>query len=264
MTTKSILPKVWEELTALRAKVAHRREYLNLLQFELFNTRAALQEFTILYSARLGPLEAEYSRLEALMDEAIAFFEEAMSAKENGQSRDEGKQSEPRGGSYPPRPEKKDADPEFEQKVRELFRNLAKRFHPDLVNDPKEKTRRQSIMARINAAYMARDLPAMESLARHTEIAANGSRPDPSAQLAQLKMELADLEAMIFEVEHTIRELDLSPAMQLRSEYEAERNAGRDFFIELERGLWERIDELREHLLELDIAPELIWNSVTR
>jgi curved DNA-binding protein CbpA len=142
-----------------------------------------------------------------------------------------------------------------------LFRNLAKRFHPDLVNDPKEKSRRQGIMARINAAYSARDLPALESLARRTELAHNSSRPDPGTELAQLKMELADLEAMVFEVEHTIRELDLSSAMQLRSEYESGRNAGRDFFIELERSLKERIDELREHLLDLDIAPELIWKK---
>lgn len=260
MNAKSLLPRIQEELNALRKKVAHRREYLKLLQFELMNTRAALQEFTDLYSARLGPLEAEYCRLEALMDEAIAFEEaqaEASASKGKDAGRSGGRGNEKREVTL----KKKASDPEVEQKMRELFRNLAKRFHPDLVNDPKEKARRQGIMARINAAYSARDLPALESLARHTEVAANGHAPDPSAELAHLKMELADLEAMIFEVEHTIRELDLSPAMQLRSDYESERNAGRDLFIDLERSLKERIDELREHLFELDIAPELIWNT---
>src|SRR3990172_2632739 len=257
MTEKSLLPKIQEELNTLRAKVAHRREYLKLLQFELFNTRAALQEFTDIYAARLGPLEAEYSRLEALMDEAIAFEESTPSVGENGQPH---KQNGHAGHSHSakvPRKGKK-TTPEYEQKMRELFRNLAKRFHPDLVNDPKEKSRRQSIMARINAAYTARDLLALESLARHTEITTNGSGSDPSAELAHLRMELTDLEGMIFEVEHTIREIDLSPAMQLRSEYESDRNAGRDFFVELERELHERTAELCEYLLELDIAPELI------
>jgi hypothetical protein len=259
MTEKSLLPKIQEELNTLRAKVAHRREYLKLLQFELFNTRAALQEFTNIYAARLGPLEAEYSRLEALMDEAIAFEEAAPSVGENGQPhKQNGQPGHGASAKAPPRKGKK-TTPEYEQKMRELFRNLAKRFHPDLVNDPKEKSRRQSIMARINAAYTARDLLALESLARHTENTTNGSGSDPNAELAHLRMELTDLEGMIFEVEHTIREIDLSPAMQLRSEYESDRNAGRDFFVELERELHERTAEIREYLLELDISPELIW-----
>jgi len=255
---KSLSPHTPEELVSLRAKVGHRREYLKLLEFELANTRGALLEFTELYNQRVGPLEAEYNRLELLMDEAIAFEEARTDSTGNHNGRHESAKANRRGGKKgggQPNKEAKPKDPEFEQKIRELFRNLAKRFHPDLVDDPKEKRAREKIMSRINQAYAARDLSALQELAEHIQNRPSDSR-DPNVELAQLKIELRQLEAMIFEVEHTIRELDLSPAMQLRSDFNSEAQAGRDLLADIEASLKVRIAELREHLLDLGIEPE--------
>jgi hypothetical protein len=56
---------------------------------------------------------------------------------------------------------------------------------------------------------------------------------------------------MIFDIERTIRELDLSPAMQMRSELRADQEDGRDSLSELEAELKARIAVLREQLLAL-------------
>jgi peptidoglycan hydrolase CwlO-like protein len=251
-----------EELAALRAKVAHRREYLGILEMELFNTRAALQEFTAEYNARLGDLEAEYQRLESLMD--AAFEEEEAARQKPGASPNGRAYSKKARGSHRQRPRHKASrlprakDPEYERKIRELFRNLAKRFHPDLASEPDEKEQREQIMAKINAAYTARDLGALESLAKDYAAQVNGNSGEPAAEFAHLKVELRHLEAMIFELEHTIRELDLSPAWQLRSEVNSERLAGRDMLGDMELNIKERIAELREHLLDLGVEPELV------
>ncbi|MQC27088.1 MAG: hypothetical protein DWG76_06545 [Chloroflexi bacterium] len=249
-----------EELAGLRAKTAHRREYLGILEMELFNTRAALQEFTDEYTARLGPLEIEYQRLERLMDEAIEEDELGPGSAQghNGHREQQSSQEQPGPERRSARQALKIKNPNYERKIRELFRNLAKRFHPDLASKPEEKEAREKIMARINQAYSARDLRTLETLAKEHAALIGGTAEGPAAELARLKIELRELEAMIFEVEHTIRELDFSPAWQMRSEVQSERQAGRDKLGDMQGNVKERIAELREHLLDLGVNPKFV------
>jgi len=253
-----------EELEALRKKVSRRREYLELLEFELFNTRNSLQDFTEAYSARLGDLEKELNRLEGILE---------MKFEEEDQIRDEIKGEQAKGWRYhatqgPKSSEKEEVeekkkqrnkDPEYEKKVRELFRNLAKRFHPDLANHEDDRAERARVMAEINQAYTERDLAALEKLAKEAGEQQNTNAIGPHAQIMRNKVELRNLDGMIFDVEHTIREIDLSPAMQLRNDLHFEKEAGRDYFEDIESNIKERINELSDHLLELGVAQELIF-----
>jgi hypothetical protein len=59
-------------------------------------------------------------------------------------------------------------------------------------------------------------------------------------------------------VEHTIRELDNSPAMQMRTEYKIETQAGRDMLADLKESYQMRISELRDHLIDLGVEPEVL------
>lgn len=249
---KKLTHQTQEVVKTLRAKVAHRREYLDILEMELSNTRLALQEFTILYRQRLSPLEDELSRLEQILDEGTRLREQERSANGAGKTQE---QTEDKHKSQHHRRESRlpsTKNPLFERKIRELFRNLAKRFHPDLTDEQGEKKQREEIMSRINQAYSARDLKALETLAE--ESAAYSSKSaGPEEEIVRLKIELRHLEAMIFEVEHTIRELDISPAMQLCTEAKIEENAGRDLFGDMEFDLKLRIAELQEHLLDLGL-----------
>lgn len=251
---KSITSPPDAELSALRAKVARRREYLDLLEVELANTRAALLEFTQLYNTRIGPLESLEKRLQQWLEQLTA--DQAPPDKEwhgrtqakrnaNGNSQDY---------SSKPQTEKKSAasnDPDYERKVRDLFRKLAKQYHPDTAGDEKDKKLLQRIMAEINQAYSSRDLAALETLAKRNGHVVSGARSSPAAELERLKTELHQLESMIFEIEHNIRELDLSPAMQMRSELKADQCDGRDALGELEAEFKERIAILQEQLLAL-------------
>jgi hypothetical protein len=146
-------------------------------------------------------------------------------------------------------------DAAYERKVRDLFRRLAKQYHPDLAKDDENKKELARIMAEINQAYMAKDLKALESLAQaHT--LSDKSSPLPAAELARLNLELRQLDAMIFEIEQTIRELDLSPAMQMRSDSDDGRPHRRDILREMEADYRERIQDLREQLEGLGIETE--------
>ncbi len=63
---------------------------------------------------------------------------------------------------------------------------------------------------------------------------------------------------MIFEIEQTIRELDLSPAMQMRGDANDARPHRRDILREMETDYRSRINDLREQLMGLGLDEEVI------
>lgn len=259
MTEKNSLISAREaELAALRAKVAKRREYIDLLELELDNTRGALQEFTDLYNRRIGPLEARQQRLLAQLEKLTA--DQAPPSNDWRGKRQSGRPGAgpapgPNGanGHQQDKPFKKKApnqqDADYDRKVRDLFRRLAKQYHPDLAKDEHQKRLHEEIMSEINQAYSAKNLDALESLSQRQE--QPDLSPTPAAELARLTVELRQLETMIFDIEQTIRELDLSPAMQMRSELKADQAEGRDSLSALESEIQARISGLEEQILSL-------------
>jgi hypothetical protein len=246
-------------LEPLRARVQRRREYLALLEVELTNTRVIVQEFTQLYSERITPLELEQARLRKLLDELTADLAPPPSGW-RGRSKQPGSAAAPNGRKEseqlpkekPPAP--RDAD--YERKVRDLFRRLAKQYHPDLAQDEDEKQRNAQIMSEINQAYMAKDLEGLETLAA-SQAAPETYSNLPEAELARLSVELRQLDAQVFEVEQTIRDLDLSPAMQMHSDIKGERGGRRDVLSEMEAEYRGRIGDLREKLMGMGVETEI-------
>ena len=254
---KSAALQVDAEIQAVRARVLRRREYLELLETELSNTRAIVQEFTQLYTERIGPLEKEQKRLSQLLEQWSVDLAPPANGW-HGRGKRTQKQANPNGHHHEQDPiEKKkrarQVDPDYERKVRDLFRRLAKRYHPDLAQKGEDKKQFEKLMSEINQAYMAKDLKALEALAQANSPSANGGSRLPAAELARLKLELRQLDAMIFEIEQTIRELDLSPAMQMRGDANDGRPHRRDILREMEADYRARISDLREQLIALGI-----------
>lgn len=260
---KSLISPLQAELSALREKVARRREYMDLLELELGNTRSALQEFTDIYNQRIGPLENRQQQLQQMLEDMMADqappSNDWRGKKHEGQRRRSNSNGNGNGSTHysqqdkpftkhqPPPP----PDPDYERKVRDLFRQLAKQYHPDVAKDDTQKKHNEKVMAEINMAYSAKNLEALELLAKARGIEATEPAQTPAAELARLETELRQLEMMIFDIEQTIRELDLSQAMQMRSELKADQEDGRDSLRELESEFRMRIAVLQEQLLAL-------------
>ena len=96
-------------------------------------------------------------------------------------------------------------DPEIESEILHLYRELAKRFHPDRARTEPERTRRTDMMLRINVAYSDRDLLTLQTIARNAETsepAATVISPEERVQWAQRvitrqTMQIAELKQQI-------------------------------------------------------------------
>jgi hypothetical protein len=178
----------------------------NLLdtQVAVESLRAELDQFTRLHQIQLGPLYSRLDELDALTaeteaamtgdPEAIRRAVEAR-AKVSGEdpllrteevdpdsNGDGAAASDDKDTPRPPRQESANPDPDTpvrpSKTAQRLYRELARRSHPDLVQDPTEIARRSAFITRVNAAYEKDDLPALQKLSEEWSLTAVGPASD--------------------------------------------------------------------------------------
>lgn len=81
---------------------------------------------------------------------------------------------------------------EEEQEIKEIWKRLIRKFHPDLVTDKKEKIKREAIMKQINRAYTQNDRNTLKKLETGTTI-----DEIADSTIEQLEKILIDIENMI-------------------------------------------------------------------
>ncbi len=253
-----------EELQALRAEIVRAREYLAVLEVELFNTHSALDTFQRRFNARIAPLERRLAHLQAQLQHALAARHQHENAPEPEFKRAEGGKTGENGRADEEKfytaddasvDENGKLDPATEEELRALFRELAKRFHPDLVRDPEEKQRREEVMTQVSQAYAAKDIEALRKLSRRPDLETERKSHTRRKQKEILRAELEYLNEKIVELEQRCRALDQSPAMQLRMEVNMARQAGRDLLSDMAAHLEERIADIEDHLYALGEEP---------
>lgn len=168
------------EIEARKRKVAD-------LQAELEALRLALGRFEAEYHARVGVLFVELDRVCLAIDEyerRIAWLkahpDDDPAEAEREIERDfrarheEVHAEEEETRRYERAYERDQARPKLaadaEQEAKQLYRDLAKRYHPDLGRTDDEKRQRETIMQRVNAAFGDRNLDALRGLFREAEV----------------------------------------------------------------------------------------------
>jgi dihydropteroate synthase len=140
---------------------------------------------------------------------------------------------------------------ETKAELKQLFRTLAKRFHPDLVTDPEEKRRREKVMAQVNDAYAAQNLATMKKLAQkpdRPEVPADKTREQI---MVDLKAEIVRLDRVILALDRQLQDLINSHTVRLMLEVSiAERN-GRNLLAEMAADIQADIARLEVELASL-------------
>ena len=252
-------PSADSELDHLRAELSKRQEQVAALQLEQFE----FTRFTEEIAARLGPWQRRFAELEAQLAEAhlrstrrALWGERADSPDVPDDVAQQYQRTWAQADSPPPpaQPAEPVVEPLEANKIKTLYRILAKRFHPDLAADPEEKAARAARMAQVNAAYAARDWAKLQAKANQPDQRWPAAAPPPKTRaeiLAELRHEIERLDDVIAELEKTLAHETDSAVVELKLEADLARWAGRDLLTEMEADLQAEVARVEAELAAL-------------
>lgn len=246
------------EMRDLLADVAMRQDRVVQLESELAETRAELALFERKLESEIGNLKHTLSVLKAKLADARRNAEWKAQWGERAESdsvpedvvEQYHKTWRPRGAPKPPVVEAT-LDKEEKAQLKAAFRALAKKFHPDLVMDSAEKERREEIMAKVNQAYAANDLKALEKLLEEPEVVSGQHSMTREDELRHLREEAKRLDVVISELEKTLYDLTNSSTLKLMLDVSMARNEGRDLLAEMAEEYRLEITQIEVEIAEL-------------
>jgi hypothetical protein len=221
-----------EELAAIRAILAER-------ELELADFRGQLAAFEGRYLRQVGTLYAELDEWKARiaerrakLDPSTAARQEADAAREQARQTYEeshGKASEPRDFT---------ASPE----LRSLYREAAKRIHPDFAKDSADAERRTRFMTEANRAYETGDADALQRILNEFQDGADTIEGEGiGAELIRIIRQISTAKARVAAIEQELEALRQSEIALLKKQAEDSEREGRDLLAELANAVAEQI-----------------------
>ncbi|WP_260706800.1 coiled-coil domain-containing protein [Edaphobacter flagellatus] len=228
-----------EQLAAARATLAERES-------ELAQLRAQLKTFEGRYLRQVGVLYAELDDIEArIAEREVDLYDSEAARNRAGEARRQAQETHD--AAFAAAREAEEFDPPPNLKT--LFREVAKRIHPDFARDDAEQRHFTLLMARANQAYSRGDSETLERmLDDHREINASIAGEGTAAELLRITRQIrhAERDAANLEVErHTLLTSEIA---QLYTDAEAAAREHRDLLTELATNLREQIADTRYRL----------------
>jgi hypothetical protein len=225
-----------EELAAVRANLAER-------ELELADFRSQLAVFQGRYMRQVGVLYAELddwqariAELKAKLDGSEPASERAAQARAQARTTHEAAHGE---ASKAP-----DFQPSADLKA--LFREIAKRIHPDFAKGAEDEQRRTRLMAHANEAYSRGDT---EALQRILDEYRDGSDSIPGEgigpELIRIIRQISQAKKSLAAIQKELSELQQSEIALLRQDVETARKDGRNLFEKLAASVRERIAQAK-------------------
>jgi predicted translin family RNA/ssDNA-binding protein len=235
-----------EELAVKREELARLEAQLADQELLLASLKAELAAFEGLYLRRVGVLYAELDEWNALLaelraeqagtPEAKAEADEARTQAEEAYSAAHGEAANVQ--PFTPSPD-----------LKKLYREAAKRVHPDTATDERDRARRERLMKEVNAAYVAGDEDALRRI-----LAGLDASPDAvhgsgvGADLVRVLRQLKQVRDRIAAIERELVALRGSEIALLQQDVEHARHENRDLLAEIAATVREKIGGAkREH-----------------
>jgi DnaJ-domain-containing protein 1 len=210
------LEKKRAELAALEAELAQR-------ELDLATLHAELHAFEQRYQQMIGMRYAELDRIEAQIDEYMAFLESS--------------------GDFKP-----------SDSLKQLYREVAKKIHPDLTTDEAEKARRQELMAEANQAYEDGNEERLREILEQWESSADSVQGEGiGAKLIRLLRQIAQGRERLKAIEREIEAVVQTELHQLRTQVMDAEQVGEDLLADMASQLDEQIAAAQQRLKELKV-----------
>jgi multidrug efflux pump subunit AcrA (membrane-fusion protein) len=232
-----------EQLATVRTTLAERES-------ELAQIRAQLRTFEGCYLRQVGILYAELDDLEARIAEREFDLYDSDSARRRAEETRQRAQ-ETHDAAFGEAHEAEEFDPPPSLKT--LFRDVAKRIHPDFARDDVEQKHFTLLMARANQAYSRGDTETLHRLLDdYREINATIAGEGAAAELFRIMRQIQHAERDIVTLD-TERDTLLSGELaQLHLDAEAAAREHRDLLTELATGLREQIADAQRRFELID------------
>ena len=149
-----------------------------------------------------------------------------------------------------PTPEENTLSAAKPKHLQNLYRKLAKRYHPDKAIDAEEAERREQLMPLINRAYREQDVQTLERL-NLGETAFHVDEKTAIEKRAALQSELLQLNRAASQLRLEINRLKTGRTYQLKQQVEKGKETGVDLLTGLAKDLERRVKASRSHLARL-------------
>src|SRR5580698_2438298 len=212
-----------EQLATVRTRLAERES-------ELAQIRAQLKTFEGRYLRQVGILYAELDDLEARIAERELNLYDSDSARLRAEEARQRAQ-ETHDAAFGEAREAEEFDPPPSLKT--LFRDVAKRIHPDFARDAAEGKHFTLLMARANQAYRRGDLETLQRLLDdHREISTSIAGEGAAAELLRITRQHQHAQRDIAALDAERHTLLASDIAQLHLDAEAAAREHRDLLTE--------------------------------
>ncbi|MCA9866468.1 MAG: hypothetical protein KC410_08265 [Anaerolineales bacterium] len=239
---QALLDELRPQLIDAEAQLAERLASISAFEYRV---RARLEKL----SQRLDALQSEIDNLRRELrryQTGELLWGEAPPAAGPAEGSWRFEESAASSGSYRYRSRSETPRPALEGKrlaaVKQLYRRLARRFHPDLVLDEADRAYRTDMMMAINAAYAAGDLEALERLANEPDTVSYTPQT-PEELAAALQREVNHCRRRLDEIASEMSTLEKHDSARLMRRAEKAAAAGRDLLSDLATDLRRRISE---------------------
>lgn len=256
------------DLNQLELDVAAVREQLAQLEQEHADLVMDLRGFELLYQARIGPLHAqleaaqlhraEYKlRIELLRFRGKALAPSQLEAEVEYRLRDQRRKAESTETEARTAQNKWAAiaydqpDPSANLDLKQLYRELAKRLHPDLAQDPLERASRSQRMAQVNELYAQHQIDLLRQILRDVTLDQARVHENDEQRLRRLKYERSQLADSIRRVKAEIAELERGTLLQLKIEYALQKAHGHNVLDEVADRMRAQVQSAQNEVTEL-------------
>jgi DnaJ-domain-containing protein 1 len=210
-----------EELQRKSAELANLETELVQGELDLATLHAELQSFEREYQQIVGTRYVELDRIEEQIAEYIAYIE---SSKNFVPSED----------------------------IKKLYREVAKRIHPDLTTDPTEKALRQDLMAEANQAYETGDIEALRAILYKWESNPESVKGEGvAADLIRVIRKLAQCRERLREIKQEMEAVKETELYSLKCQADLAQEEGQDLLAVMAQELDEEIKEAQIKLHEI-------------
>ena len=238
-----------KELEKKRAELARLETESFELELEISTLQAELIHFQARYLKVVGSGLATLDRLRVEVAEAETYLK-----PEDGAARERAAEARAKAEDFRQAVEGARSVATAEKStpsedLKKLYREIARRIHPDLAEEERDRAPRGDLMAEVNAAYERGDNGRLEEILQTWETRPEAVKGEgPVAELVRVIRKIANVEARIRTIRIQLQRLKDSDLYRLKTEVVKAEKIGHHVLDEMASMIEREIAEEQEHL----------------